>query len=76
MKKHTQVCGAKEGITSCFNNEETISFQDSFKYLSDVPFTVYFDFEANTGDTGFFDPKMFVTSYCQMKSSFHPTLNL
>ena len=47
-----------------------------YKYLSDVPFTVYLDFEATTAETGFFDPKMFVMSYCQMKSSFHPTLNL
>ena len=54
MKKHTKVCGANEGITSCFDNGEIISFQDNFKYLGDVPFTVYFDFEATTDDTAFF----------------------
>ena len=30
MKKHTQVCAAKEGITYCFNNGEIMSFQDTF----------------------------------------------
>ena len=54
MKKHTKVCGANEGITSCFDNGEIIPFQDNFKYLGDVPFTVYFDFEATTDDTAFF----------------------
>ena len=75
MKKHTKVCRANEGITPCFDNGKIISFQDNFEYLGDVPFTVYFDFEATTGDTGFFEPKMFVMSYCQMKSFFHPGLN-
>ena len=54
MKKHTKVCRANEGITSCFDNGEIISFQDNFKYLGDVPFTVYFDFEATTDNTAFF----------------------
>ena len=51
MKIHTQVCAAKEGIIYCFNNGEIISFNDSFKYLGDVHFTVYFDLETTTGDT-------------------------
>ena len=75
MKKHIQVCTAKEGITYCFDSEEIICFLDNFKYLGDAPFTVYFDFETTTGDSVFFEPKMFVVSYCQMYS-FHPSLNL
>ena len=54
IKKHTQVCAAKEGITYCFNSGEIISFQDNLEYLGDIPFTVYFDFETTTGDTVFF----------------------
>ena len=49
-----KVCAAKGGITYCFNNGEMISFQDNFKFLSDVPFTVYLDFETSTGVTVFF----------------------
>ena len=75
MKKHIQVCTAKEGITYCFNSGEIICFQDNFKCLGDAPFTVYFDFETTTGDSVFFEPKMFVVSYCQIYS-FHPSLNL
>ena len=54
MKHHIKICVAKESITYCFNNGDKISFQDNFKYLGGVPFTVYFDFETTTGDTVFF----------------------
>ena len=49
-----KVCTSKEGITYSFNNGQITSFQGNFKYLGDVPFTVYFDFETTTGDTVFF----------------------
>ena len=51
FKKYIKVCDAKEGITSSFNNGEILFFQDKFKYLSDVQFTVYIDFETTIGDT-------------------------
>ena len=40
-----------------------------------MPFSVYFDFETTTGDSVFFDSKMYVVSYCQIYA-FHPALNL
>ena len=40
MEDHTKICAAKEGITYCFDSGNIISFQDNFKYLGDVPFTV------------------------------------
>ena len=58
MKKHMSVCVGKEGITYAFDNGQTVNFQDNFKYLGDVPFTVYFDFETTTGNSAFSDPKM------------------
>ena len=75
MEKHLEVCAAKEGITYSFNNGNIISFQDNFRYQGDLPFTVYFDFETTTRDSVFFDPKMYVVSYCQIYT-FHPGLNL
>ena len=75
MGHHTKICAAKEGIIYSFDSGDIISFQDNYKYLGDNLFTVYFDFETNTGDAVFFDPKMFVVSYCQIYS-FHPRLNL
>ena len=50
MKKHTDVCSAKEGILYSFQNGKIIYFQDNFKYLGSVPFTVYFHFETTTRD--------------------------
>ena len=49
MKKYLQVCTTKEGITYSFDNGQIITFQDNFRYLGDVPFTVYFDFKITTG---------------------------
>ena len=75
FSKHIKKCTSVEGITYNFENNKIISFQDNFKYLGDIPFTVYFDFETTTGDNIFQDPKMFVISYCQI-IAFHPALNL
>ena len=75
MKKHLTICAAREGITYSFDKGQIMNFPDNFRYLGGVPFTVYFDFETTTGDSVYFDPKMFVVSYYQIYS-FHPSLNL
>ena len=76
MKNHMSICSAREGITYAFDNGQILNYQDNFKFLGDLPFTVYFDFETTTGGKSvFFDPSMYVTSYCQIYS-FHPSLNL
>ena len=69
------VCAGKEGIIYAFDNGQIVNFQDNFKFLGDVPFTVYFDFETTTRNSSFSDPKMYVISYCQI-CFFHPRLNL
>ena len=78
MKKHLPICAASEGITYAFDKGQIITFQNKFKYLGDVPFTVYFDFETTTtgGSVSFiFDLQMFVVSYGEIYS-FHSSLNL
>lgn len=62
-----------EEIIYKFENNKIISSQDNFKYLGDVVFTVYFDFET-TRDV-FHNLKMFVISYRQIYA-FHLSLNL
>ena len=37
---------AKAGVTYSFDNAKIIDYQDNYKYMGDVPFTVYFDFET------------------------------
>ena len=75
------ICATREEITYSFDNSQIITFQDNFKYLGDVPFTTYFDFETTAGGVEqlavlvFSDQKIFVVSYCQIYS-FHPSLNL
>ena len=70
------ICSAREGITYAFDNGQILNYQDNFKYLGYLPFRVYFDFETTTGGNSvFFDPSMYVISYCQIYS-FHPSLNL
>ena len=76
MKNHTSICSAREGITYAFDNGQILNYQDNFKYLGDLPFTVYFDFETTTGGNSvFFYSSMYVIGYCQIYS-FHPSLNL
>ena len=74
MQKHLSICAAKEGITSLFDNAQIIDYQDNYKYIGDLPFAVYFDFETTTENAVFFDWKMFVISYC-MTFSFNAELN-
>ena len=74
MQKHLSICAAKEGITYLFDNAQIIDYQDNYKYIGDLPFAVYFDFETTTENAVFFDWKMFVISYC-MTFSFNAELN-
>ena len=74
MQKHLSICAAKEGITYSFDNSQIIDYQDNYKYIEDLPFTVYFHFETTTGDAVFFYSKMLVISYC-MIFSFNKALN-
>ena len=43
MQKPMSVCGAKEGISFAFDN-------CNFKYLADLSFSVYCDFETTASD--------------------------
>ena len=67
MENHLSICSAKEGITYAFDNGQTLNYLNNFKYLGDLPFTVYFDFETMTrGNSTFFNLTMYVMSYCQI----------
>lgn len=68
------VCDNIAGIAYKFSNHKILSFQDNFKCMYDLPFTVYFDFETITGNSAIDDKKMFV-SYCQV-FAFQASLKL
>ena len=71
----SNICAATEGIIYSFENGQIIDYQGNFKYQGDVPFSIYFGFETTTGDSVFFDSKMYVVSYC-ITCAFHSALNL
>ena len=37
-----------------FDNSQIIDYRDSYKYMGDLPFSIYFDFETTTEDAIFF----------------------
>ena len=74
MQTHLSICAAKEGRTYSFDNNQIIDYQDNYKYKSDLPFSVYFDFETTTGNAVFLYSKMFVMSNCLI-FSFNSALN-
>ena len=75
FKKHIKSCSNISGIVYEFENNKSIAFQDNFKYMGDLHFTVYFDFETTTGGKILHNSEMIVISYCQMYA-FHPELKL
>ena len=55
MKKHMSVCSGKAGFEFSFENGKIIDYQDHYNNLSDLPFSVYYDFETTTGNAVLFD---------------------
>ena len=75
MEKHLSCCKGKAGFTFSFEYGKIINYQDHYKNLGDLPFTVYYDFETTTGSVVFLDAKMYLVGYC-MIVAFHPELKI
>ena len=75
MKKHLSVCSGKAGFTFSFDNGKIVDYQDHYRNLGDLPFSIYHDFETTTGSVVFFDAKINMVSYC-MVVAFHPDLKI
>ena len=74
QKRHMANCSERPGVVYNFNNQNLISYQDNFHAEDDVPFVIYFDFEATAPTDNCLDPeqkKMFVVSYV-MVVAFNP----
>ena len=71
-------CSGIPGVVYNFNTQNFISYPDNFHAIGDIPFVIYFDFEATAPTDTCFDPeqkKMFVVSHV-MIVAFHPELKL
>ena len=75
MKKHLSICSGKAGFTFSFDNGKIVDYQDHYRSLGDLPFSIYHDFETTTGSVVFFDAKINMVSYC-MAVAFHPDLKI
>ena len=75
FEKHLQVCSSIPGIVYKFENQNLISYEDNFRFLADLPFIVYSDFETTAGSDILNDKNMYPISYCQI-FAFHPKLNI
>ena len=45
-EKHLENCCSKPGVLYKFNNQNVQTFEDNFRFMGEVPFSVYFDFES------------------------------
>ena len=67
MNHHISGCAAKEGITYSFDNATIIDYQDNYKYMGDVPFTISILRQLQEM-LGFFYARMFVVNYSMIVS--------
>ena len=74
-ENHLSCCAGRAGFTFSFDNGKIIDYQNHYKNLGDVSFSIYYEFETTTGSIVFFDAKMQVVSYC-MVFAFHPDMNI
>ena len=75
IKKHISLCARQAGFNFVFDNGKIVHYQDNYKKIGDLSFSLYFDFETTTDSVVFFYAKMYVVSYC-IAAAFHPDLNL
>ena len=48
FESYLKICSNMPGVIYKSENQNLASFKDNFKYLSDLPFVAYFDFETTT----------------------------
>ena len=49
LERHLQVCISIPGIIYKFENQKIQTFFDSTKFMGDLPFSIYFNFETTSG---------------------------
>ena len=49
LKRYLKICGHIPGIIYKFENQNIQTFFDNTKFMGDLPFAIYFDFEIPSG---------------------------
>ena len=57
-----KTCSDIAGIVYKFENQKVVSFQNNFKYMGDLPLTIYFDFQTISGNSIGHNTKMVLKS--------------
>ena len=70
FKKHLKVCSRKPGITYKFLNQHFSTYEENFRLLGHLPFTVYFDLETTCGKNLYEDPLNPSKIMCPVSYSF------
>ena len=71
-------CGHMPGIIYKFGNQNIQTFFDNVKFMGDLPFSIYFDFETTSGKKVYHfdgDATLYPVSYAFVVT-FHPSLNI
>ena len=77
-EKHLRNCGKKPGVIYNFNLKNIVTFEENLKYIGNLPFSVYADFETTAPTADHLSPdnkEMFAVSY-SLLFAWHPKLNL
>ena len=77
-EKHLRVCGKKPGVVYDFDFKNIVTFEDNFKCMGDLPFSVYADFETTAPTDDYLSPEnkqIFAVSY-SLIFAWHPKLAL
>ena len=78
FERHLNVCSDVDGIIYKFENQNIQSFFDNMKFMEDLLFPIYFDFETTSGKKIYNfddDSTLYSVSYAFMVA-FHPKLNI
>lgn len=49
LEKHSEIFSSIPGVIKKFNNQNIKKFEDKFKFMGEVHFCVYFEFETTCG---------------------------
>ena len=78
LERHLNVCEYMSGIAYKFENQSMQIFFDNIKFMGDLPFSIYFDFQTTLGKKIYnFDEEstFYLVSY-PFVVAFHPPLNI
>ena len=78
FETHIKSCSGKPGMVYSFNIQNIVTFEENLKYMGDLPFSAYADFETTAPAADYLCPennKMFAVSY-SIVFAWHPKLNL